>query len=435
MHLNRAIRFHQQGQLVRARAGYEQVLKKEPDQADALLYLGVLFHHLRQSEKAIGLIRKSLKASPNFLAAYQNLGNIYHETGMTEDAIQCYQKVTALNRADADAHSNLCIALKHLGRLDEAIESGLTATGLAPDNKLTWLSLANALTRANRFEEAVDCYQRAVSLDDRFFAAHSGLCHCTYRWESSNGAGRKKMVKTRAAYQRWLEADPDNPVSRYMLAACTGDASMTRSPEDFIKVLFDEFAANFDRNLAELDYRVPTLVASLVNSVMESPAAQYDILDAGCGTGLLAADLKPFAQCLTGVDLSTGMLDKAANRKLYDHLIQADLTRFLAKQEDTWDLVVCADTLCYFGQLDEIIRLMAGALRTRGTLISSFERSKKGAQGYRLNPNGRYSHTESYLQSCFEATGLTILQIHSEDLRKEGGQGVAGLLFVASKQN
>lgn len=241
------------------------------------------------------------------------------------------------------------------------------------------------------------------------------------------------MVETRAAYRRWLEADPDNPVSSYMLAACTGDASMTRSPEDFITVLFDEFAANFDQNLAELDYRVPTLVANLINSVMERPATQYDILDAGCGTGLLAADLKPFAQNLTGVDLSTGMLKKAEDRNLYDHLIQDDLTRFLSGQKHAWDLVVCADTLCYFGQLDEIFNLLARAVRKSGILISSFERSKNGVQGYRLNPNGRYCHTESYLQSCIEAAGLTLLQTHFEDLRKEGGQAVAGLLLVASK--
>jgi predicted TPR repeat methyltransferase len=435
MQLKTAIRLHQKGQLARARTGYERILKKDPNQPDALLYLGVLFHQLKHSERAVGLIRKSLDSSPDFLAAHQNLGNIYQETGKTADALECYQKVTTLNPADAEGHSNLCIALQHLGRLDEAIESGRKATALAPKNKVSWVNLANALTIASRFEEAIECYQQSLALDNRFYAAHSGLCHCTYRWErSTKGVEGKKMEKTLAAYQQWLEADPDNPVSKYMLAACTGDASMTRSPEDFVTVLFDDFAANFDQNLARLNYRVPTLVAGLVNDVMDYPSAQYNVLDAGCGTGLLAADLKPFARCLTGVDLSSGMLEKAKMRGMYDHLIKADLTRFLSNKETIWDLIVCADTLCYFGQLDEIIKLMAESLGENGILISSFEHLKEDGQGYRLNPNGRYSHTETYLQSCFNASGLTVLQTHSEDLRKEGGQPVAGLIFVVRKR-
>jgi predicted TPR repeat methyltransferase len=430
MRLKKAIRLHQKGNLAGARSAYERILRRDPQQIDALLYLGVLLHQSGRHDKAIPLIRKALTINPNFLAAHQNLGNIYQETGRTRDALACYRKVIELSPADSNGYSNLCIALKHLGQLDDSIEAGLTATRLDPGNKLAWLSLANVLNRARRYMEAIESFEHALELDPAFFAAHSGLCHCTYLHESSTAEGRKEMASTRAAYQRWLEADPDNPVSRYMLAACTGDSTMTRSPEDFITVLFDEFADNFDQNLAELNYRVPRLIASLVQQIMAEPDAQFDILDAGCGTGLLAADLKPWARRLTGVDLSAGMLEKAENRRQYDSLLRADLGDFLARHGGVYDLVICADTLCYFGELDDIARLIAGALKPGGQLICSFEKKPEQMPGYRLNPHGRYSHSEAYLQTCFAVAGLTIQQIRHETLRNEGGEPVAGMLLV-----
>ena len=431
--LKKAIRFHKNGQLDKARAAYKKILRQDSRQPDALHFLGVLYHQSGQHKEAIKLIRTAIDVNPGYLAAHQNLGNIYQETGRVEDALLCYRKVIALNPSDTDGYNNLCIVLKHLWRLDEAIEAGFKATGLDPQSKQGWLSLANALKRAGRYEEAIDSYEQAVALDEQFFAAHSNLCHCTYLWESNNVEGRKEMAKTRASYKRWLAADPDNPVSRYMLAATSGNADMKRSPDDFITVLFDEFAGSFDQNLEDLEYRVPGLVAGLVERVLDFPAARFDILDAGCGTGLLATDLKPWARCLTGVDLSQGMLEKARNRGLYDQLIQSELTEFLSDKVEAWDLIICADTLCYFGELDQITKLMGAAMRQQGFLICSFERIRDGARDYRLNPNGRYSHKESYLRACFSAAGLVVDQVHHEVLRKEGGQPVAGLVLVAHK--
>ena len=47
------------------------------------------------------------------------------------------------------------------------------------------------------------------------------------------------------------------------------------------------------------------------------PDSTQRVLELGCGTGLAAAHLRPFAVSLTGVDLSPHMLARAAARHAY----------------------------------------------------------------------------------------------------------------------
>jgi predicted TPR repeat methyltransferase len=430
--LENAVHFHRQGQLEEAQRMYQQILREEPENPDALHFLGLIHHQTGHTEMAIELIRSAIGIQPEYLPALQNLGNIYQESGHPMEALECYQRVIELNPSDANVYSNMSVVLKNIGLIEDAIEAGTIASNLDPENKLAWLSLANAQKRAKRNKDAIASFQSAVNLDGKFFAAQSGLCHCIYVRESSSD-GNEELPETHAAYQRWLNEDPGNPVAEYMLAACTGDADIKRAPDGFITGLFDDFARSFDQNLADLDYRVPEMVAALVKKVMPSPAEQFDILDAGCGTGLLAADLKPWARRLTGVDLSGGMLDEARKKSLYDRLEEAELTAFLKGKHAAYDLLICADTLCYFGDLEEIIPAMAETMRDDAVLICSFECDEDESGNYRLNPHGRYSHREEYVTSCFETANLAIEQLHHEDLRKERGRAVAGLLYVIRK--
>jgi len=428
--LKKAIRLHRSGQLGKARVAYERILRSDANQPDALHFLGMLFHQQGRSDVAVRLIRQAIDVSPDYPAAHQNLGNIYQAGGKPAEALECYRIANALNPTDADVLSNMCIVLKYLDRVDESIETGLRATRLEPGNKLAWLSLANALKRVRKYGEAIECYEKALEVDEKFFAAHNGLCQCTYRAERARVGEGALLPEATKAYRRWLAVDPGNPVAEHLLAACSGDSGIQRASDGFVTGLFDEFAQSFDQNLADLDYRVPGLVARQVREVLDSPAAQYDVLDAGCGTGLLAADLKPWARTLQGVDLSAGMLEKARGRGLYDELAEAELSEYLSDNPGSFDLVICADTLCYFGELEEVLTHTAAAMRRNGVFICSFEEKKEGEQPWKLNPHGRYSHRESYVQSSFSSAGLRVDEVRHEVLRRECGQPVAGLIYV-----
>ena len=59
------------------------------------------------------------------------------------------------------------------------------------------------------------------------------------------------------------------------------------------------------------------------------------------------------------------MLEGAHRRGIYDELTQTNLVSFLHGEAASFDVVVAADVLCYFGVLDEVIAAAARRPSTR----------------------------------------------------------------------
>ena len=161
-----------------------------------------------------------------------------------------------------------------------------------------------------------------------------------------------------------------------------------------------------------------------------------DVLDACCGTGLCAQYLQPFAKHLTGLDLSSGMLNGAREKQLYDELVCADLTDYLADKEAAFDVIVSCDALIYFGDLRQVMAQFSDALVPGGLLVFSLEQATDvtpAPDGYALAPHGRYVHTHAYIAQLLEACQLTIKQVSACVVRKELGVDVDGWMCVAVK--
>ena len=152
--------------------------------------------------------------------------------------------------------------------------------------------------------------------------------------------GRKEEAV--AHFKKWLQEEPDNPEARHLLAACSGKAVPGRAPDAYVKSLFDRFAENFEESLSGLEYKAPQLVVEALSKVCSRPAGDLSILDAGCGTGLCGPLLKPYARRLDGVDLSSGMLKRAAGSGSYDRLEEAELTAFIRDRKVVYDVIVSA---------------------------------------------------------------------------------------------
>jgi predicted TPR repeat methyltransferase len=218
-----------------------------------------------------------------------------------------------------------------------------------------------------------------------------------------------------------------------MLSACTGEGVADRASDEYVKKMFDRFAFSFDEVLARLEYRAPTIVGEAIHEALGSPKGELDVLDAGCGTGLTAPILRLFARKLVGIDLSEKMLARARERALYDELEEVELTRYLEGQSASYDLVASVDTLVYFGDLSRVARGLARALRCGGRATFTVEKADPSAapDGYRLNPHGRYGHTESYLRHVLEQAGLEVATLQQVVLRMERHEPVAGYVVVA----
>jgi predicted TPR repeat methyltransferase len=235
-------------------------------------------------------------------------------------------------------------------------------------------------------------------------------------------------------FNEWLDEEPENPIARHMLAACTGRDVPARASDGFVEQTFDSFAASFESKLERLAYRAPALIAAALKASDDEPSKRLDVLDAGCGTGLCGTLVAPYARRLVGVDLSDGMLAQAKEKAVYDELVKTELTEYLRDTREAFDLIISADTLVYFGDLEQILFAAAGALRPKGLFIFTLEHAVTAGAGvdYRLEWHGRYSHTSAYVERLLARAGLRV-EIGCAELRMESGRPVAGLVVRAMK--
>ncbi|MBA5687496.1 tetratricopeptide repeat protein [Rugamonas apoptosis] len=422
-----AMTVHRRGQPGLAARHYRAILQVAPGHADALHYLGVAQHQLGQHDDALRLITRALELAPDYVDARNNLGNMQKERCQYAAAEQSYRKVLAARPDFVLAHNNLGVVLKEQGRHAEAIVAYRQAVALAPGFVEAWTNLGHVLKKTGAQEEALSAYREAILLkpDDPTMLHSLGRALVAY--------GRD--ADALEVYRRWQEREPDNPVVAHLIAACQGASAPARASDAFVQTTFNRFAESFDQVLARLEYRAPALCAQQVATLVETPARQLDVLDAGCGTGLCGPLLRPYACVLHGVDLAGAMLKKAAQRGDYDALDEAELTAWLTQHPAAYDLIVSADTLCYFGALQEVLAAARQALRDSGLLVFTVEQgTDDGAHpGFHLHGHGRYSHTQQYVRAALATAGLALAALDPVTLRLEAGKPVAGLLVAARR--
>jgi predicted TPR repeat methyltransferase len=421
-----AIQLQKNEQLVEAQELYRRVLETAPNHPQALHYSGVLAHQQGRNDEAVMLIEKSLELQPERADCYNNLGIILQSSGKLERAIEAYQRAITIDPSHANAYSNLGVLFRATGKPSDAEAAYRKAIELNSDHIDAYTNLGILLNGLKRTEEAAACFSKVITLTPKHREARRllALAHCTLGQIS-------EAVKI---FEEWLEEEPEDPIALHMLAACTGRDVPARASNEFVERTFDSFASSFESKLERLSYRAPALVAAMVGDLALEASKSLDVLDAGCGTGLCGPLIAPYARRLVGVDLSEGMLARAKDKDVYDALVKAELTEYLHDNREAFDLIVSADTLVYFGELEGVFVAATEALRPNGSLVFTLEHAVRSDPDvdYRLDFHGRYSHARAYVERMLTAVGLQPKIVHAE-LRMEAGFAVAGLVVRATK--
>jgi tetratricopeptide (TPR) repeat protein len=233
--LETAVALHGQGQLARAQAIYEEILRAQPRHADALHLLGVVvaaagnprravelidgaielvpgyapmhnnrgvaLQELRQWEAALASYDRAAALDPTYADPHYHRGNVLCEQRRWEPALTSFARALALNPYHAEAHSNRAFALKELARLDEALASCDRAVAIKPGFAGGHANRGGVLMAMLRPEAALASYDKAISIDPGCAAAYvnramarllvgdfaGGWADYEWRWRDSSG--------------------------------------------------------------------------------------------------------------------------------------------------------------------------------------------------------------------------------------------------------
>ncbi|MEH6690514.1 MAG: methyltransferase [Pseudorhizobium pelagicum] len=241
-----------------------------------------------------------------------------------------------------------------------------------------------------------------------------------------------------AAYRQVLSLDAEDAFGARLKLALLGAADVPdQPPSRYVESLFDAYAERFDEALVEkLEYSVPGKLADMVVGLGPFELA----VDLGCGTGLFGAEIRAVTKRLEGFDLSANMLAKAEQKKIYDHLAQADLSLSEAESglfdeelpRHRADLVSATDVVMYLGSLETLFPLVRDLLVPGGHFAFSFEEAT-GDQGFELRESLRYAHSEAYVRELLALHGLETTSVMRTDIRLDRGEPVHGILFLSRK--
>jgi predicted TPR repeat methyltransferase len=200
----------------------------------------------------------------------------------------------------------------------------------------------------------------------------------------------------------------------------------------YVRRLFDQHAPEFDQSLIErLDYRAPELLLAALRPSESQKFRLGSVLDLGCGTGLSGAAFRPYCDWLVGVDISSGMIEQARAKGLYDRLVVAELLEFLTSEKGAQHhLVLAADVFVYCSDLAPIAAGVARVLAPGGRLAFTVETHDQ--PGVRLQGTLRYAHGPDHVREAIANAGLQMVQLTETSTRTENGAPVPGLLAVAS---
>ena len=145
-----------------ARSGYEQVLRGDPRNADALLGLAVIATRQGQTERAQQIYLRVLEVNPGDVTAQAALINLrgQSDSGQSESRLKI---LLASQPESPSLHFALGNLYARLGRWSEAQQAYFQAYALEPDNADTLFNIAVSLDHLRQNKLAAQYYRMALN--------------------------------------------------------------------------------------------------------------------------------------------------------------------------------------------------------------------------------------------------------------------------------
>ena len=415
-HYNLGLAFQRQYKIDMAAAAFAQAVALEPTHYHAWR-LYALCHEIKTSyASALDAYKKSWSISEHPDTAH-GLGRTHSALSDYDEALLYFNRAITLGETSLECHHNLA-SIYHIKGLD----------------KQALIHWHYCLERHNTFEYRYNiacAYQNTQNYDQAKCYFDSCLKEKPGHIDSllnlaAIALDEHQKERATQLYKQILDIDPNCTDAKFIYTALTGQSNVSdKAPTSYIKSLFNQYAGHYDKHLKSvLHYQLPAAIDELI--IRLNLSGTDTCLDLGCGTGLIGEVLKPYVGTLIGIDLSDDMLQAARNKNIYSKLIACDI---LETPDDICaDLIIAADVLPYFGNVESLFAVIDDRLSADGVTIFSFEHSD--SHPYALHQDVRFAHSQSYIESCIKACGWDLIEISAINLRKQQGKAVNGYLVA-----
>ncbi|MFT4059441.1 MAG: tetratricopeptide repeat protein [Legionella sp.] len=399
-HFNLGLLFLKNNQLVAAKTQFNNVVALNPEYAEAHFYLGILYLNDNKLNKAEKEFQKVLEQDSEQIEAITNLGVIALKKEHHQQAVDYFTKAIALDNEHIDARNNLAATFMHHDRFENALMHYDVLLKKAPNNIEYLYNSGVAQMALGHLNEAIIFFECILRLQPAHNAALSNLAAIYLKMD--------QRETSREYLRQALAANPKDKVSAHMLHALEGESKAQASPE-YAQNLFNNYALYYDQHMqGTLHYHIPQHIARVIHQLKLPINTQS--LDLGCGTGLTGIVLREMSKHLVGVDIAAKMLTQAKEKEIYDELVEAELNEFFKKNHKKYDLIVAADVLPYFGDLNTLFTAISQHLNPQGYFIFTTEISDKDS--WVLQTSARFSHNPHYIHTISEQNHLQ--QLHQE---------------------
>ena len=154
--------FIQRSMHQRARDIFQIILSADPENGEAMFFIGLVFHMEKQSEAGLPWMLRGVAKLPGASQLHYNLGKVYSDLQRYPEAIAAYRRALQINPKNIEAQCNVGGMLEHSGEYSQAIAAYRKAIGINPSHPEAHNNLGLILRQLGQFEEAMESFKRAI---------------------------------------------------------------------------------------------------------------------------------------------------------------------------------------------------------------------------------------------------------------------------------
>ena len=412
------------GDLKAAALTLNKAQKNNPNDARVFMLAGLMAEKAGNIPGAFEALRRSVALAPDWGPGLLELSLLLARQNQFKEAVETAEKVAALEPKNLQVLAGVIDIAHRASHLEMAVRHLRRGLALVPNDPSLRRLLARDLGNLGQHAESLELWGALIEQDPKDTESLMGRVHVL--------VAQGQVTRARQDTMALLELAPGDSVYAYYNALAHG-ATPPHQPPELNRGLFDDMAELYDLHMVRtLKYQLPKQIADKL--IARYPDKKINVLDLGCGTGLLGVCLGRLDGALVGVDISKGMIEQAARHNVYDRFHHTNLLDAL---EDTpaslYQVLAALDVFIYAGDMGQAIPSALRILVPGGQFVFSCEAAPEDGPALVLQPSGRYAHQRSHIHTLCEAAGFAPIDIEDTVLRYENAEPANGFVVTAHK--